>query len=143
MFQIILIEDNPDDAHMTLRGFRLKNLDKYVIHLKNGEQAIQFFFNRVEFNGHLFSDSVTSIILLDIRMPKVDGIEVLRKLKESDLTKHVPVVILSSSTDDPVIRQCMDLGADDYLVKPVTVEGFKDVVEKLVPYWEEYLGKET
>jgi two-component system response regulator len=142
MFQIILVEDNPDDALMTIRGFRLKNLEKYLIHLKNGEQALQFFFDRVEFNGHLFSDSVTTIILLDIRMPKIDGIEVLRRLKSSEQTKHVPVVILSSSTDDPVIKQCLELGADDYLIKPVTVEGFKQVVEKLVPYWEKYLVEE-
>jgi two-component system response regulator len=138
-FQIILVEDNPDDAILTIRAFKSKNLDQYIIHLKNGEEALDFFFNKTTNNGHLFTDSITTIILLDINMPKVDGLQVLKALKSSDFSKHIPVVMLTSSTDDPVIEKCKELGADDYIIKPVTLEGFKEVVVKLIPYWAKML----
>lgn len=138
-FQIILIEDNPDDANLTIRAFRAKHLDDNVIHLKDGQEALDFFFSNAEFQGQQLNDAITSIVLLDIRMPKVDGIEVLKSLKASEDTKIIPVVMLTSSTEDPMIEKCRDLGADDYIIKPVTYEGFEEVVARLVPYWKEFL----
>lgn len=132
--EILLIEDNPEDAIFTILAFKEYGLDKNVIHLKNGEEALDFIFKEKMFYGKLFSNK-TKIILLDIRMPKIDGIEVLEKLKESSKTKHIPVIILTSSADDPIVESCKILGAADYILKPVTMEGFEKVISGLSEYW--------
>ncbi|MBA3665781.1 MAG: response regulator [Bacteroidetes bacterium] len=134
--EILLVEDNVDDANMTLRAFKSQNLDKNVLLLKNGEEAIDFIFNNVEFDHKKFT-GLTTVILLDLHMPKIDGFEVLKKLKSNHATKHIPVVVLTGSDEDPSIEVCRKLGASNYIVKPVTLEGFIKVVLQLGHFWSD------
>jgi two-component system, response regulator len=134
---IILIEDNDDDATLTMRAFREKGLDENVTLLRDGEEALDFIFNHKTVNGEHFAGNETTLILLDLNMPKVDGKEVLEKLKSNEGTKDIPVVILTSSDDDPSIEECRKLGANNYIVKPVTLEGFIKVVNNLGLYWSD------
>lgn len=133
---IILVEDNVDDAALTLRAFKSKGLDKHITYLKDGEQAIDFIFNNKEFDGGFFTKD-TTVILLDLHMPRVSGQEVLKKIKSDPVTKDIPVVVLTSSDDDPSIDECRKLGANHYIVKPVTPEGFLKVVSELGWYWSD------
>jgi len=129
---IILVEDNPDDALLTKRA--LKNLSENLIHLKNGQEALNFIFNGAEYEGKKFSQR-PKIILLDLNMPKVNGMEVLEKVKSNPRTKGIPVVILTSSSEDPDIKKCYELGANSYIVKPVDFENFSKTVAELGLYW--------
>jgi two-component system response regulator len=142
--EIILVEDSASDALLTKFAFEKHGLGESIIHLTNGEQALEFFFKGKNFNGKVFSNDKTKIILLDIHMPKVDGVEVLAKLKGSPVTRSIPVIILTSSDHDPVIQKCKSLGSADYILKPVTMEGFLKVVNDLTGYWtNEPKDKET
>jgi two-component system, response regulator len=132
--KIILVEDNEDDANLTIMGFRSEGLDKNVVLLKDGEEALNYFFDDEAFKQEDLCTSI-NVILLDLHMPKVDGIQVLKKLKSEERTRKIPVVILTSSDSDPVIDECRKLGADSYIVKPVTTEGFLQVVNSLGRFW--------
>jgi two-component system response regulator len=132
--EIILIEDNPDDAMLTKRAFKTNNLANNLIHLKNGQEAFDFIFDGVEFDGKKFTQH-PKVILLDLKMPKVNGIEVLAKIKSEAATKNIPVVILTSSAEDPDIKKCYELGANSYIVKPVEFEKFTKTVVELGLYW--------
>lgn len=126
-----MVEDNNDDANLTILGFRSEGLDKNVILLKDGEQALDYFFKNNE-EDHCEG---VKVILLDLHLPKVDGIEVLKQLKANEKTKSLPVVILTSSDNDPIIEKCRKLGADSYIVKPVTADGFIKIVNSLGRFW--------
>lgn len=132
--EIILIEDNPDDAALTIRAFKSRNLFNSLIHLKNGQEALDYIFNGAEFDGKKFTDC-PKVILLDLKMPKVNGIEVLEQLKKNPKTKIIPVVILTSSAEDPDVKKCYELGANSYIVKPVGFENFTKTVVDLGLYW--------
>jgi two-component system response regulator len=132
--EIIMVEDNPDDAALTIRALKLRNLFNNLIHLKNGQEALDYFFQGAEFNGKKFSEH-PKVILLDLKMPKVNGMEVLEKLKSNPKTKNIPVVILTSSAEDPDIKKCYDLGANSYMVKPVEFDNFSKTVADLGWYW--------
>lgn len=134
--EIILVEDNYDDVELTLRAFQKHDLDKNVVVLKDGEEAMQFIFDNKTVNEKHFN-SKTKVILLDLNLPKVSGMDILKKLKKEPATKSIPVVILTSSADDPLIKKCKELGASNYIVKPVTLEGFIEVVSRLGFYWKE------
>lgn len=134
--EIILVEDNYDDVELTLRAFKKHDLDKNVVVLKDGEEAMQFIFDNKTVNEKHFNFK-TKVILLDLNLPKVSGMEILKKLKKNSATKSIPVVILTSSADDPLIKKCKELGASNYIVKPVTLEGFIEVVSRLGFYWKE------
>jgi CheY-like chemotaxis protein len=132
--EILLVEDNPDDAALTKRAFKSHNLSNNLIHLKNGEEALNFIFNGAIFDGKTFTN-FPKIILLDLKMPKVNGMEVLEKVKSDPATKSIPVVILTSSAEDPDIKRCYELGANSYIVKPVEFENFSKTVIELGMYW--------
>lgn len=132
--EIILVEDNTDDATLTKRAFKSNNLTNNLVHLKNGEEAIQFIFEGAEFDGKKFTDH-PKVILLDLKMPKVNGMEVLERIKNDERTKSIPVVILTSSAEDPDIKKCYELGANSYIVKPVEFEKFSKAVVELGLYW--------
>ena len=132
--EIILIEDNPDDAALTMRAFSESSLFKKMVHLKNGQEAIDYLFNGAEFDGSIF-DHHPKVILLDLKMPKVDGTEVLKKIKTNPETKMIPVVILTSSAEDPDIKKCYELGANSYIVKPVDFETFSKTIINIAMYW--------
>jgi two-component system response regulator len=131
---IILVEDNPDDAELTRRALKKSGIVNCLTHLKDGEEALDFIFCKGTWSDRLSIEN-PKLILLDLKMPKVDGIEVLRQVKSDDRTKMIPVVILTSSNEDKDIAKCYDLGANSYIVKPVEIESFFRAVSNLGLYW--------
>jgi two-component system, response regulator len=134
-FKILLVEDNPGDAELTIRSLKKNNLGKGLVHLENGEEAIQYIFAQGAFAERNIADA-PNVILMDINMPKVSGLEVLRKLKSDERTKIIPVIMLTASKDEPDIKECYSLGVNSYLVKPVQYEEFVRVVKELGLYWQ-------
>jgi len=132
--EILLIEDNAHDAEMTMRALKKNNITNKIFHLKDGAEALEFIFGTGKFEGRNILHK-PKVILLDLKMPKVDGIEVLIKIKSNELTQSIPVVILTSSKEDPDIQKCYALGVNSYIVKPVDFEGFHKVVSELGMYW--------
>ncbi len=132
--EILLVEDNMDDAEMTIHALRKKNLANQLIHLADGEEALDFLFGTGKFSGRDINIK-PRLILLDLKMPKVDGIQVLEKVKANDETKKIPVVILTSSKEDPDLSRCYGLGANSYIVKPVDFQNFIDAITELGLYW--------
>jgi CheY-like chemotaxis protein len=132
--EILLIEDNLNDAELTMRGLKKSKVGNRLFHLRDGAAALDFLFGRGEFLGRNVN-SKPKVILLDLKMPKVDGIEVLREIKADKLTRSIPVVILTSSSEHPDIEKCYELGANSYIVKPVEFENFSKVIADLGFYW--------
>jgi two-component system response regulator len=132
--EIVLVEDNPSDAEMTIRALKKSNLANKIIHLRDGAEALDFIFGTGQYEGRN-TDLCPKVILLDLKMPKVSGIEVLQKVKADERTKTIPVVVLTSSKEDPDIRQCYELGVNSYIVKPVGFENFSKSISDLGFYW--------
>jgi two-component system response regulator len=132
--EILLVEDNPDDAALAIRALKKQNLANKLVHLKNGVEALEFIFGKNE-ESVLSPENQPRVILLDLKMPKIDGMEVLAKLKSDPRTKSIPVVILTSSAEDPDIKKCYELGANSYIVKPVEFDNFSKTVVDLGFYW--------
>jgi len=132
--EILLVEDNMDDAEMTIHALRKNNLANKLIHMKDGEEALDFLFGTGNFIGRDVNLK-PSLILLDLKMPKIDGLEVLERVKSNEATKKIPVVILTSSKEDPDVSKCYELGANSYIVKPVEFESFMKAVSELGMYW--------
>ena len=132
--EILLIEDNVNDAEMAMRSLRNNNVTNKILHLKDGALALEYIFGTGAFEGRNVNDK-PKVILLDLKMPKVDGMEVLKKIKSDENTKTIPVVILTSSKEDPDIKTCYSLGVNSYIVKPVEFESFHKVVTDLGLYW--------
>jgi two-component system response regulator len=132
--EILLIEDNMNDAELTIRALKKNNLANKLVHLKDGVEAIDFIFAEGSYSGRKV-ENVPKVILLDLKMPRVNGIEVLKKIKADERTKKIPVVILTSSKEDPDIQECYRLGVNSYVVKPVQFEQFVKVVSELGLYW--------
>ncbi|MCW3082926.1 MAG: response regulator [Bacteroidetes bacterium] len=132
--EILLVEDNPSDAEMTMRGLKKSNMGNSIIHLQDGALALEFIFGTGMYEGRNVNNK-PKIILLDLKMPKVNGIEVLEKVKSDPLTKAIPVIILTSSKEDPDIKRCYELGANSYIVKPVGFDNFMIAVKDLGIYW--------
>jgi len=130
--EILLAEDSEADGEMTLRALRRNNLSNEVIWVRDGAQALDFIFGRGEY---LRRQRRPRLVLLDVKMPKVDGIEVLRQIKQNEQTKTIPVVIMTSSAEDRDIVESYQLGVNSYVVKPVDFEQFMDTVGKLGYYW--------
>jgi len=132
--EIVLVEDNPQDAEMTIRALTRNGISNKIIHLKNGVEAIDFIFGIGQFDGRNVSVK-PKVILLDLKMPKITGIEVLRKIKADTNTKTIPVVVLTSSKEDPDISICYELGVNAYVVKPVGFENFSKAVSEIGLFW--------
>lgn len=132
--EILLIEDNINDAELTIRALKKNNLANKLVHLKDGAEAIDFIFAEGNYSGRKV-ENIPKVILLDLKMPKVNGIEVLQKIKADERTKKIPVVILTSSKEDPDIQECYHLGVNSYVVKPVQFEEFVKAVSELGLYW--------
>ncbi len=126
--EILLVEDNLSDAEMTIRALRKGNIANKIIHLEDGYEALEFLFNSE-------STPKPKVILLDLKMPRVNGIELLEKIKADDRTKKIPVVVLTSSKEDPDIKRCYELGVNAYVVKPVNLEAFNKAVIDLGLFW--------
>jgi two-component system response regulator len=132
---ILLVEDNLNDAELAIRELNKHHMANNLVHVKDGEEALDFLFATGKFAGIRDVSYPPKVVLLDIQMPKVSGIEVLQKIKSDMRTKSTPVVILTSSKEDPDIQKCYDLGANSYIVKPVNFEGFAEAIRNLGFYW--------
>lgn len=132
--EILLVEDNQDDATLTIMALKKKNLGNKVIHLKDGVDALDFIFGTGTYEGRGM-DFIPKVILLDLKMPRINGLEVLQKVKSDSLTKAIPVVILTSSAEDPDIKAAYQLGANSYIVKPVEFDNFSQAIVELGMYW--------
>jgi two-component system, response regulator len=133
--EILLVEDNNADAQLTIRELRKHNMANNLIHVKNGAEALEFIFATGEYATSREINHAPKVILLDIQMPKVNGLEVLEKIKADPRTRSIPVVILTSSKESPDIQNSYALGANSYIVKPVNFEGFATAIKNLGFYW--------
>jgi CheY-like chemotaxis protein len=125
--EILLVEDNANDAELTLRALKQRNLANQVFVCHDGAEALDFFSKG--------AGPVPKVVLLDLKLPKVDGLEVLRRLKDDARTKSIPIVVLTSSREEPDIEQAYALGANSYIVKPVDFDAFARAVSDVGLYW--------
>jgi CheY-like chemotaxis protein len=132
--EILLAEDNPEDAEMTMRALRRNNLANQLHWVKDGAEALDYLFGTGEYAGRDTSRP-PRLVLLDIKMPKVDGIEVLRRLKQDDATRRIPVVVMTSSNEERDVFESYRLGVNSYIVKPVQFDAFMETVAKIGMYW--------
>ncbi|HXB40329.1 MAG TPA: response regulator [Bacteroidia bacterium] len=132
--EVLLVEDNPSDAELTIRALKKNNLANKLHHVKDGDEALDYVFGQGKYANRTV-ENAPKVILLDLKMPKVNGIEVLRVLKADLRTKKIPIVILTSSKEDPDIQTCYQLGVNSYVVKPVNFESFLKAVSDLGMYW--------
>jgi len=135
--EILLVEDNMDDAELAIRALRKNNIANYLIHLKDGAEALDFLFGKGDYSERN-TNNKPKVILLDLKMPKVDGIEVLKQIKRNENTKAIPVVVLTSSKENPDVEQAYQLGANSYIVKPVEFENFRTAIAEIGLYWLMY-----
>jgi two-component system, response regulator len=131
---IILVEDNPDDAELSIRALNKNKIVNALVHLKDGQEALDYIFCKGVYENRNIKD-IPKVILLDIKMPRVDGIEVLKRIKADPCTKMIPVVLLTSSKEEKDILESYQLGVNSYIVKPVNFDSFIKVVSDLGLYW--------
>ena len=132
--EILLIEDSPEDAELTIRVLQAQNLANRLVWLKNGALGLDFLFGRGAYADRNVVETPRRV-LLDLSLPKVSGLEVLQQIKADARTRKIPVVVLSSSTQDKDILRTYDLGVNSYVSKPVNFEEFASVVTQLGLYW--------
>ena len=131
---VLLVEDNPDDEALTLRALGKHNLANEIVVARDGQEALDYLFAEGDYSDRDAS-SLPQVILLDLKLPKVDGLQVLERLRAADLTRHVPVVVLTSSTQEQDMVRSYDLGANSYVRKPVDFEQFIEAARQLGLYW--------
>jgi two-component system, response regulator len=131
---ILLVEDNPDDIALTIRAFRKSNIMNDIVQAHDGSEALDYLFGKGQWTGRDL-DVMPTLILLDLKMPKVDGLEVLRQLRANERTRLLPVVILTTSKEDQDIIDGYALGANSYVRKPVDFNQFVEAVRQLGLYW--------
>ena len=125
--EILLIEDNPQDAELAIRALKKNNLANHLLHLEDGQEALDFLFDE--------KNEMPRLILLDLKMPKVDGLDVLRKLKTDEKKRIIPVVVLTSSKEERDIIETYKLGVNAYIVKPVDFDQFVKAVTQVGLFW--------
>jgi two-component system response regulator len=130
--QILLVEDNQDDEELTLLALRKGKIKNEVNIVRDGAEALDFIFARGPYAGRT---GLPEVVLLDLKLPKVDGFEVLRQIRANDSTKHLPVVILTSSLEERDLLEGYREGANSYIVKPVDTAQFMEAVQQLGLYW--------
>lgn len=131
---ILLVEDNAADAELTIRALKKRNLANRLVVVEDGVLALDFLFARGKF-AERAPNQVPKVVLLDLKLPKLNGLEVLRLLKADAHTRLIPVVIVTSSAQDPDIKTAYELGANSYVVKPVDFDSFVDVMSNLGFFW--------
>lgn len=132
--EILLVEDNPTDAELCIRALKSHNFANRLVWVKDGAEALDFIFATGKYADRAGA-SAPHVILLDLRLPKVDGTEVLRRLKSDEATRTIPVVVLTSSKEDRDIMESYQLGVNSFISKPVAFDEFSDTVTKLGMYW--------
>ena len=132
--EILLVEDNPKDVELTLHALRKENLCNHIHVVRDGEEALDFLFCRGAYSDHSF-DHPPRLVVLDLKLPKIDGLEVLRTIKSDMRTKAIPVAILTSSKEDRDLVDGYHFGVNSYIQKPVDFNQFRDTVKQLGLYW--------
>jgi two-component system, response regulator len=131
---ILLVEDNPDDEALTLRAFRKSNIVNEVVVVRDGAEALDYLFAAGKHSGRQVAE-LPAVVLLDLKLPKIDGMEVLRRLRADERTKLARVVILTSSREEQDVANGYEHGANSYICKPVNFEQFADAVREIGLYW--------
>ncbi|MEO6719705.1 MAG: response regulator [Ferruginibacter sp.] len=132
--EILLIEDNPDEAELAIRSLKKNNLANNLVHIDDGAEALDYIFCRGKYAANDISIT-PKVILLDLKLPKVSGLEILKQVKMDERTKVIPVVILTSSKEDSDVIEGYNLGVNSYIVKPVNFESFAKAISDLGMYW--------
>jgi two-component system, response regulator len=132
--EILLVEDNTSDLELTLHAFQRGGFANRVDTVRDGAEALEFVFQSGRYASRV-GVTLPRVILLDLKLPLVDGIEVLRRLKADERSRRIPVVVLTSSSEDRDLRECYELGVNSYIVKPVDIERFFQAVQQLGMYW--------
>lgn len=132
--EILLVEDNPNDVELTLRAFKKHNLSNRIQICRDGAEALDYMFGEGEFAGRNV-ENAPRVVLLDLKLPKVNGLEVLQRIKADPRTQKVPVVVLTSSKEERDLVDSYRLGVNSYIVKPVNFEQFTEAVQKVGLYW--------
>jgi two-component system response regulator len=131
--EILLVEDNPQDVELTNRALEKHHLTNRVLAVNNGDAALEYIFGTGKFARQ--GTARPKVVLLDLKLPGMSGLEVLRAIKADEGTRSIPVVVVTSSHEDPDIKAAYELGANSYVVKPVQFEDFMEVVSRLGFYW--------
>jgi CheY-like chemotaxis protein len=131
--EILLVEDSANDAELTMRALKKGGLANRLMWVKNGEQALDFLFRRGEYANR--DETSPRLVLLDLKMPGMDGIEVLKAIKANEATRRIPIVVMTSSQEEKDISQTYDLGVNSYVVKPVDFNSVTDIVRQAGYYW--------
>jgi len=132
--EILLVEDNPRDAELTIRALKKKNLANNLFHVEDGVDALDFLFARGKYSGRDIADP-PKVVLLDLKLPRINGLEVLSTIKADDRTRMIPVVVVTSSSEDPDVKTAYQLGANSYVLKPVQFDSFIEAMVKVGIYW--------
>ena len=132
--EILLVEDNPADAELTLHALTRSKLANKIVLVRDGEEALDFLFCRGRFSGRRFEDA-PRVVLLDLKLPKVDGLQVLKELKQDPRTKPIPVIVLTTSKEERDMVRSYEYGVNSYIQKPVNFSDFQEVVRQFGMYW--------
>ena len=134
LIDVLLVEDNPDDTELTIHALTEGNKSLHLLHLKDGVEALDFIFAKRSFDKQKIQNEL-KLVLLDLKLPKLDGLEVLRKIRENERTRTLPVVILTSSREKRDILEAYKLGVNSYVVKPVGFDNYVKTISSLAFYW--------
>jgi CheY-like chemotaxis protein len=134
LIDVLLVEDNPDDTELTRHAISEGNKALHLLHLKDGVEALNFIFAKKNYNNHKVQNEL-KLVLLDLKLPRLDGLEVLRKIREDERTRTLPVVILTSSREKRDISEAYKLGVNSYVVKPVGFDSYVKTISALTFYW--------
>ncbi len=132
--EILLVEDNPRDAELTIRALKRKNLANNLYHVEDGVEALDFLFGRGAYTGRDMNEP-PKVVLLDLKLPRINGLEVLSAIKGDERTRTIPIVIITSSAEDPDVKKAYELGANSYVIKPVQFDSFIEAMAKIGMYW--------
>jgi len=134
LIDVLLVEDNPDDTELTTHALTEGNKALHLLHLKDGVEALNFIFNKKSEENRKIQNTLR-VVLLDLKLPRLDGLEVLRKIREDERTRTLPVVILTSSREKRDIAEAYKLGVNSYVVKPVGFDSYVKTISSLAVYW--------
>ncbi len=134
MLEILMVEDTDADAELAMLALRERGLANHLVRVKDGAEALDFLFGIGAYEGRQ-PDSLPKVVLLDLRLPKVSGVDVLRRMKADSRMRSVPVVVLTSSREDIDLKECYKLGVNSYITKPVSFDEFTRVVAEVGLYW--------